>query len=126
MRLMIRFPPVVAALTVGALAGCAAGPITGRLVLPNEEPQHVTLNYQSSLFGGGGRLWALLPSGERFAGRYVLMPYAAEHHIVSTLDGDRGGSMMCRFRLKEPGVGPDGGGTGRCQLSQGGFIDTEF
>ena len=126
MGLMPTLRPVAAALTVGALAGCAAGPITGRLVLPNQEPQYVTLNYESSLFGGSGKLSALLPSGERFAGRYVLMPYATEHHIVSTLGGDRGGSMVCRFRLKEPGVGPDGGGAGRCQLSRGGFIDTQF
>ena len=123
---MRRSIAVVATLVVGALTGCAAGPITGRLVLPNQEPQYVTLNYASNLFGSGGTLSALLPSGERFAGRYVLMPHAADHHIVSTLEGDRGGSMVCRFRLNAPGVGPDSGGTGRCQLSQGGFIDTQF
>jgi hypothetical protein len=123
---MRRSFAVVAGLVVGALAGCAAGPIAGRLVLPNQEPQYVTLSYASNLFGSGGTLRTLLPSGERFAGQYVLMPHAAEHHIVSTLEGDRGGSMVCRFRLNAPGVGPDGGGTGICQLSQGGFIDTRF
>jgi hypothetical protein len=117
---------VVTALTVGALAGCASGPMPGRLVLPGQPSQLVTLNYESSVFGGSGKLWTLLPSGERFSGRYVLAPYAPEHHIVSTLAGDRGGSMVCRFRLNEPGVGPDGGGRGRCELSQGGRIDTQF
>jgi hypothetical protein len=100
--------------------------MAGRLTLPNQAPQPVTLNYESSLFGGSGKLWTVLPTGERFTGRYVLMPYAPEHHIVSTLDGDRGGTMLCRLKLKSPGVGPDGGGTGQCQLSQGGSIDTQF
>jgi|GraSoiStandDraft_41_1057321.scaffolds.fasta_scaffold690582_2 hypothetical protein len=118
--------PVVAALTVGALAGCASGPIPGRLTMPGQPPRPVTLNYQSSVFGGSGKLWASLPSGERFSGRYVLMPRAADHHIVSTLEGDRGGTMVCRFKLNAPGVGPDGGGTGRCEVSQGGSIDAQF
>jgi hypothetical protein len=54
------------------------------------------------------------------------MPQATDHHIVSTLDGDRGGSMICRFRLKQPGVGPEGGGAGQCELSRGGYIDARF
>ena len=118
--------PVVAALAAGALAGCASGPISGRLVQSGHLPQPVTLRYESSLFGGSGTLSAELPGGEQFSGTYVLMPHAAEYHIVSTLTGDRGGSMICRFKLNEPGVGPDGGGAGRCQLSRGGFIDTQF
>jgi hypothetical protein len=116
--------PVLAVLTVGL--GCAAGPMPGRLILPGQEPEPVALNYESSLFGGSGKLWALLPSGERFEGTYVLMPQATDHHIVSTLDGDRGGSMICRFRLKQPGVGPEGGGAGQCELSRGGYIDARF
>jgi len=117
---------VVGSLTVAALVGCASGPIPGRLTLPGQQSQLVTLNYESSLFGGSGKLRGLLPSGERFSGKYVLMPYAPDHHMVSTLDGDRGGTMVCRFKLNEPGVGPDGGGTGRCELSGGGLIDAQF
>ncbi len=113
-------------LTVGALVGCASGPIPGRLTLPGQPPQLVTLNYESSLFGGSGKLWGLLPSGERFSGKYVLTPHAPDHHMVSTLDGDRGGTLVCRFKLNEPGVGPDGGGSGRCELSRGGRIDVQF
>jgi len=117
---------LVAALGVAVLAGCAKGPIPGRLVMPGQQPQSVTLNYESSLFGGSGKLWTLLPSGERYSGKYVLTPYSAEGHIVSTLEGDRGGSMVCRFRLNEPGIGPDRGGSGRCELAQGGVIDAQF
>jgi len=117
---------VVATLVVGALAGCAHGPIPGRLTRPGQPPEQVALSYQSSLFGAHGTLGALLPSGERYAGKYVLIPYAPDHHIVSTLDGDRGGTMVCRFKLNQPGIGPEGGGTARCELSQGGVIDAQF
>ena len=116
----------VGSLTVCALVGCASGPLPGRLTLPGKPLQLVTLNYQSSVFGGSGKLWTLLPDGERFSGKYVLTPYAPDHHMVSTLDGDRGGSMVCRFKLNEPGVGPDKGGKGKCDMSKGGVIEATF
>lgn len=126
MRLTHMARPVAAALAVAVLLGCASGPIAGRLTVAGREPEPVTLNYESSLFGQSGKLWATLPSGERLAGRYVLMPRAPDYHIVSTLSGAGGSSMICRFKLKEPGVGPDGGGTVQCQLSTGGLIDARF
>ena len=116
----------IAVLTVGALAGCAGGPIPGRLTVPGKPPMQVTLTYTSSLFGGSGKLSTLLPDGESYTGKYVLEPYAPSDHMVSKLEGDRGGSMVCRFKLNEPGVGPDGGGTGKCSLSSGGTIDARF
>ena len=116
----------IAALTVTALAGCAGGPISGRLIVPGKAPMQVTLTYTSSLFGGSGKLSTLLPDGESYSGKYILTPYAPDDHMVSKLEGDRGGTMVCRFRLKEPGVGPDGGGTGKCSLSTGGSIDATF
>ena len=117
---------VTAAVVAGTLAACASGPIRGLLTQRGQQPEPVTLNYESSLFGKSGKLWTTLPGGESFSGKYLLMPYAPDHHIVSTLDGDRGGSMVCRFKLNEPGVGPDKGGTAECQLSTGGVIDARF
>ena len=118
--------PAVAALLLAALVGCAKGPIPGRLTLPGKPPEAVTINYESSLFGGSGKLWTLLPNGERYSGKYVLTPYAQDNHLVGTLDGDRGGTMVCRFKLNEPGVGPDKGGKGKCDMSQGGVIEATF
>jgi hypothetical protein len=118
--------PVIAALLLAALVGCAKGPIPGRLTLPGKPSEAVTINYESSVFGGSGKLWTLLPDGERYSGKYVLTPYAQDSHLVSTLDGDRGGTMVCRFKLNVPGVGPDKGGKGKCDISKGGVIEATF
>jgi hypothetical protein len=117
---------IVLVLVLGAASGCARGPLPGRLIQPGQGPEAVTLNYESSVLGGSGKLWTLLPDGQRYNGKYVLTPYALDHHMASTLEGNRGGSMLCRFRLNELGVGPHGGGTGTCQLSQGGTIELTF
>jgi hypothetical protein len=126
MMLKTTVRPLIALLTAAAAVGCAKGPLPGRLTQPGKPPETVTLNYESSVLGGGGKLWTLLPDGERYSGKYILTPYAAEHHMTSDLVGDRGGTMVCRFRLNEPGVGPDGGGAGQCQISEGGVIDMKF
>ncbi|PYN26839.1 MAG: hypothetical protein DMD99_04270 [Candidatus Rokuibacteriota bacterium] len=115
-----------AAIVLGAMVGCASAPIAGRLTLPGQEPDRVILSYRSSLLGGSGKLWTTLPAGERFTGTYVLQPGGRDAHMTGTLAGDRGGVMVCRFRLNEPGVGPDKGGTVRCDLSTGGVFDASF
>jgi len=118
---------IVATLAVAALAGCASGPMPGRFTAPGKPAENVTLSYESSLFGGSGKLSTVLPSGESYHGKYVLTPNARDHHMTSTLAGDRGGTMTCRFTLNEPGIGPDKGGTGRCEIAEGGgLIDTKF
>jgi hypothetical protein len=114
------------ALVVTAGAGCAAGPIRGQLSLPGQPLDRATISYESSLFGKTGKLWTTLPSGERFAGPYVLDPTARDRTMVATLTGDRGGQMVCRFTLNEPGVGPDSGGRVTCLISSGGTFDAQF
>lgn len=114
----------VAALAM--LAGCAKGPIRGHLALPERAPEPATLNYKSTLFGKKGELWMTLPDGERFAGPYTLDPASPDKSIRSTLLGNRGGTMLCRLTLVEPGVGPDKGGAVRCELSSGGTFAGSF
>ena len=113
-------------LAVGALAACAHGPIAGRFNRPNETPAPTVLNYQSSFFGGSGKLWITLPDGETFTGPYRLAPHDPKRQMTANLTGDRGSTMFCRFTLKEPGVGPDGGGTVECQHSAGGLFAATF
>ena len=109
-----------------ALAGCAKGPIRGQLALPGQTPQAAALDYRSSLFGKTGQLSTTLPTGERFTGPYTLDVAAPDKTITSTLAGDRGNNMVCRLTLTEPGVGPAGGGSARCDLSTGGVFDARF
>ena len=109
-----------------ALTGCAKGPIRGQLTLPNQPPQPALLSYESSLFGKTGTLSTTLPSGEIFSGRYTLDAGAPDRTITSRLAGNRGNSMVCRLTLIEPGIGPDGGGTVKCDLSTGGAFDARF
>ena len=109
-----------------AAAGCAKGPIHGRLSLPDGESHPATLAYASSLFGKTGTLSTTLPSGEIFKGPYRLDPAAPDKTITSTLNGNRGTSLVCRLSLVEPGIGPDGGGTVKCEVSTGGIFDARF
>ncbi len=115
-----------AALTLGLLASCASGPIAGMFSAPGQQSQPVFLRYESKVFGYGGTLSTSLPGGEKFSGPYRLDSKAPGGQMLATLTGDRGNALVCRFTLKEPGVGPDGGGTVRCSLSSGGTIDARF
>ena len=114
----------VTAVVVAVIVGCASAPIKGRLSIPGQAPVPAVLSYQSSLFGGSGKLWTTLPEGETFNGKYVLS--GREAPVTGTLTGDRGSVMSCRFQLNEPGVGPDKGGTVRCEVSSGGVFDASF
>jgi hypothetical protein len=113
-----------AAIALAVVVGCASAPINGRLSVPGQAPVPAVLSYESSLFGGSGKLWTTLPAGETFNGKYVLS--GREAPVTGTLNGDRGSVMVCRFNLNEPGVGPDKGGTVRCEISTGGVFDASF
>ena len=124
--MLVRCRALLVVAGLAAIAGCAKGPIRGQFSAPNAAAQTTLMNYQSSMFGKTGKLWTTLPSGEKFQGPYTLDPAAPDKTIVSTLAGDRGNSLVCRLKLTEPGVGPDGGGTVHCDLSTGGFFDARF
>jgi hypothetical protein len=68
----------------------------------------------------------ILPSGEHLTGAYRLVPNDPKRQMTAQLIGDRGSTMVCRFTLNEPGVGPDGGGSVRCQLGSGGTFEAGF
>jgi hypothetical protein len=119
-------PLATVALVLVGILGCASAPIVGRLSSPGREPDSATLNYRSSLLGGSGKLWTTLPAGETFTGRYQLQPREPETPVLGTLTGDRGSTMTCQFMLNEPGVGPDKGGTVRCEVSTGAIFNAKF
>lgn len=116
----------IAVLAASAAMGCASGPIHGRLTAPGRAGDAAILHYESSLFGGSGKLWTTLPDGESLKGSYVLRPRDPQAQMIGNLSGARGTTMLCHFRLNEPGVGPDKGGTVRCEVSTGGVFDGRF
>lgn len=114
-------------LVAAALGACAHGPITGRFTRPGEAPVPAVMTYRSSVLGGSGQLAMTLPTGEHFTGRYELVPRDPKRQMTASLTGNRGSTMVCHFTLKEPGIGPDGGGTVQCQLSApGGDFNAAF
>jgi hypothetical protein len=46
--------------------------------------------------------------------------------VLSTLFGDKGGAMRCRFQLIDPEEGMEGGGIGECQTSKGEKVAAQF
>lgn len=68
----IALAPLAATLALGSLSACTStGPIAGQLVIPGQPAQSVSMTYATDRFDEGGRLAVTLPSGERFAGRFV-------------------------------------------------------
>ena len=54
-------------------AGCASGPVTGRVAVAGQPPAPLTMSWESGLFGGSGTMAAVMPDGERFSGKYVVV-----------------------------------------------------
>ena len=66
---------VVLALAAAGLPGCASGPVTGRVTLPGAPVAPLSMTWTSGIFGESGKMSAVMPDGERFAGTYqVLKP----------------------------------------------------
>ncbi len=134
-----------------ALAGCASGPVTGRVTTPGAPAGPLSMTWTSGMFGESGKMSAVMPDGERFAGTYqVLTPGISRASLgptwtgeataeaqgdiddsfwgaaIATLRGERGTTMLCRFKLDAGGAGMGGGGSGECQTSKGAKITAQF
>jgi hypothetical protein len=83
---------------------------------------------------GFGTLPADIPLGPDFDAAFNLRPCAdgpmddefmgrCTGHLLAALQADDGTRLWCNLTLKRPTAGPAGGGTGRCQLSNGEQID---
>jgi hypothetical protein len=61
------------ALAAVAAAGCAKGPVTGRVTMPGQPESGLTMSWESGLFGESGTMAAVMPDGERFKGTYQVV-----------------------------------------------------
>ncbi|HYS15496.1 MAG TPA: hypothetical protein VET45_01110 [Candidatus Binatia bacterium] len=64
---------VMIVLVAAAIAGCASGPVTGRVFLRDQPATPLAMSWESGIFGGSGTMSALMPDGERFSGKYVVV-----------------------------------------------------
>jgi hypothetical protein len=60
-------------LLAGALLGCASGAVTGHVSLPGQPNAPLVMAWGSGLFGGSGKISAVMPDGERFSGKYRVV-----------------------------------------------------
>src|SRR4029453_6349466 len=56
-----------------AVAGCAKGPLTGRVTMPGQPESALIMSWESGLFGGSGTMASTMPDGERFKGTYQVV-----------------------------------------------------
>jgi len=83
----IRF--VMIPLLALAAAGCASGPVTGQVAVADQPPAPLTMSWESGLFGESGTLAAVMPDGERFSGKYVVVKEGmARGRIDPAWEGD--------------------------------------
>lgn len=134
---------LAASLLAGLLAACA-GPANRAIVLdgaetlqPADAPRAATARFTPDR--GGQRMELVSTDGALFTGtlaredKPILVPLAAggstpiggETELAGTIsDGAR--SLACSFRLLNPARGMDGGGTGRCDGSDGRTVEFRF
>jgi len=83
----IRF--VMIPLLALAAAGCASGPVTGQVAVADQPPAPLTTSWKSGLFGESGTMAAVMPDGERFSGKYVVVKEGmARGRIDPAWEGD--------------------------------------
>jgi hypothetical protein len=99
---------VMIALCGAALLGCASGDVSGRVTLPGQAVMPLTMAWSSGLFGGSGRVSAIMPDGERFSGKYqVVKPGLTRSMMDPAWTGDEPGDHQGKIDDSMWGAGRD-------------------
>ena len=99
---------VMIALSAAALLGCASGDVTGRVTLPGQAATPLTMAWSSGLFGESGKMSAVMPDGERFAGKYqVVAPGMSRSSLEPAWTGDEPGDSQGQIDDSMWGAGRD-------------------
>jgi hypothetical protein len=96
------------ALSAAALLGCASGAVSGRVTLAGQQATPLTMTWNSGLFGGSGKMSAVMPDGERFSGKYtVVSPGMARSSLEPAWTGDAPGENQGQIDDSMWGAGRD-------------------
>jgi hypothetical protein len=134
-RKMKKYAPLIAAVVwTFALMACS-GTMKG---IDRSSGKRVFFTYTGEKFGAA-EIRVTLPDGEHFVGRLVEESAPTGENSPSTetypavdefsgntealLEGDRGHSMKCKFRLSDKVLGFKSGGFGLCETINGRVID---
>ena len=99
---------VMIALSAAALLGCASGAVSGRVSLAGQQATPLTMTWNSGLFGGSGKMSAVLPDGERFTGKYtVVSPGTTRSSLDPAWTGDEPGENQGQIDDSMWGAGRD-------------------
>jgi len=81
---------VVVTLLAAGLLGCASGAVTGSVASRGAAATPLSMTWTSGVFGESGKMSAVLPDGERFAGKYqVVTPGLSRGSVEPEWTGDR-------------------------------------
>ena len=99
---------VMLSLAAVALLGCASGPVSGRVAVPDQPATSLTMTWNSGLFGESGKMSAVMPDGERFTGKYhVVTPGMSRDSLEPAWTGDEPGENQGKIDDTMWGAGRD-------------------
>src|ERR1700741_821328 len=71
------------------LVACASGPVNGRVTMAGTRAGPLSLTWTSGIFGGRGKMAAVMPDGEQFAGTYqVVKPGMSRTSLEASWPGE--------------------------------------
>jgi hypothetical protein len=77
------------ALMTPMLVACASGPVTGRVTMAGTPAGPLSMTWTSGIFGGSGKMSAVMPDGEQFAGTYqVVKPGMSRTSLEASWTGE--------------------------------------
>jgi hypothetical protein len=101
----------------------------GSYLLIEQTTSHVSVQPLYNIWDTGSfNHWSAPGVGPWFEPGWAMSTWM-EHYdgrVVVGLHGNRDGNARCHFRLSNTEVGMPGGGTGECQVDDGGSLDVRF